>query len=244
MKLVENESKNKRYKVLCQSCKNITNHIVLTSIDTSGNEPMGYDEYITWGSIFQIIQCQGCDEISFRNETYNSENYHPEFGLEIDETIYPRRSKETINIKNFFNLPYSIRRIYIETIECYNNELMTLCGAGIRALVEGICKSNKVTDGEVIADSNSNPPKVKRVTNLQGKINGLHEKGILTKENAEILHQHRFLGNEAMHELSQPSKEELSLAISIIEHTLNSIYEIPAKAYELEKVRNKNKKTK
>ena len=41
------------------------------------------------------------------------------------------------------------------------------------------------------------------------------------------------MGNKAVHELDQPSKEELELAISIVEHTLENIYELPGKAAEM-----------
>lgn len=75
-----------------------------------------------------------------------------------------------------------------------------------------------------------------------GKISGLSEKGILTKKNSEILHEHRYLGNEAVHELSQPSEEEVKLAIEIIEHTLESLYEISEKAEELRMRKSKRQK--
>jgi hypothetical protein len=77
---------------------------------------------------------------------------------------------------------------------------------------------------------------------LQGKISGLCEKRILTVRNSEILHEHRYLGNEAVHELSQPSIDELKLAIEILEHTIDSLYEIPEKAIELQKRKARRKK--
>ena len=55
----------------------------------------------------------------------------------------------------------------------------------------------------------------------------------MTASNAEILHQHRFLGNKAVHELEQPSREELRLAIEIIEHTFETVYSIPQKGRAL-----------
>ena len=48
-----------------------------------------------------------------------------------------------------------------------------------------------------------------------------------------MLHQHRYLGNDSIHQLSLPSKLELNLALDIIEHVLESLYEIPEKASEL-----------
>jgi len=68
---------------------------------------------------------------------------------------------------------------------------------------------------------------------LEGKISGLHDKGVLTKKHADILHNLRFLGNEAVHELDQPSTNELALALDIIHHILDALYEIPEKAETL-----------
>jgi len=125
---------------------------------------------------------------------------------------------------------------------CYNNENLTLCGAGVRALVEGLCNENKIVDGEIESTKRDGSKVKKRADNLQGRINGLAEKGKLTKENAEILHEHRFLGNTAIHDLSAPTKEELNLAITIIEHVFDNIYEIPEMATQLKNKRLKKSK--
>ena len=68
-----------------------------------------------------------------------------------------------------------------------------------------------------------------------GRIAGLQEKGILTQNNAQTLHEHRCMGNAAVHELARPSVDELRLAIEIIEHILEQLYEIPEKAIELKR---------
>ena len=78
--------------------------------------------------------------------------------------------------------------------------------------------------------------------NLQGKIGGLYEKNLITKTHAEILHEHRFLGNNAVHELDMPSAEELKLGIEILEHTLENIYELKYKGEELQWKRELRKK--
>jgi len=41
------------------------------------------------------------------------------------------------------------------------------------------------------------------------------------------------LGNEAVHELSLPSKEDLNLAIEIVENVFDTLYEIPSKGMQL-----------
>ncbi|MBE2274661.1 MAG: DUF4145 domain-containing protein, partial [Flavobacteriales bacterium] len=78
--------------------------------------------------------------------------------------------------------------------------------------------------------------------NLQCKIDALHENKLLVKENAESLHELRFLGNEALHELEKPSIEELKLAIEILELTLENIYELQHKAMILKQKKTIRKK--
>jgi hypothetical protein len=238
-----NKAVDKELKVICLTCKNSNKHRVLSSVDIKGKESMGDGDWYHWDTSYQIIECQGCGDISFRKEHSNSEDFDTEDGYAITELIFPKRSKNTWNSKDFFNIPYTLRRIYRETIDSYNNDNPTLCAAGVRALVEGLCKENDVTDGEVEITKEDGTIIKKRLENLQGKINGLFEKGKLTKENAETLHEHRFLGNNAIHDLSAPTQEELSLAIEIVEHVFDTLYEIPEKASRLkyERLRKERK---
>lgn len=241
MKVENDKTKNKTRKVLCLQCKHETNHIVLASINTNGVEVWEDDAYFQWETDYEIIQCKGCEEISFRMNSSDSESYDEEKGYYSTETVFPKRTKETINIISFHNVPHNIERLYQETINCYNNDIITLCASGIRALIEGICLDKKIKDGEVEYLDAKGEKKQKRSKQLQGKINGLMEKGIITNEQTLGLHEQRYLGNEAIHELTVPSKEELSLAISIIEYMLNSIYELPDRTSKLQRMRNKKK---
>jgi hypothetical protein len=234
IKITENGTKNKSLKIICQNCKVKTNHQILTSIEIDGFEEK-FD--IDWSSIYQIIQCKGCDDLSFRIETEHSEMNPNEKPQEI---VFPERSEEIISNKNFYRLPYNVDKLYQEVVGCYNNNILTLCGVGIRALVEAICLEKNIVDGEVEEkNSSGNIISTKRKNNLEGKINGLFENGILTKENAIILHDHRLLGNEAVHQMSTPNKETLKIAISIIESVLESIYEMPYKSMKLKQTKNK-----
>ena len=153
--------------------------------------------------------------------------------------VYPKRSDKTLAVKDYYNVPNTLRRIYRETIECFNNDALTLCAAGLRAIIEGICADQNIQDGPVLITKPDGSTETKRKDNLEGKIAGLGEKGIVAQKNATILHQHRFLGNEAVHELAQPSSDELTLATEIIEHILDALYEMPDKAEELQRIRAK-----
>jgi hypothetical protein len=100
-------------------------------------------------------------------------------------------------------------------------------------MIEGICAATGVKDGPVEMPDKDGTTKIVRKCNLQGKIEGMAEAGLLTRKHAEILHEHRFLGNEAVHELQRPSREELKLAVEVVEHTFDNLYELPDKADQL-----------
>lgn len=210
----------------------------MTSYDHSGREDCGSEHYsIEWSSSHQVIQCQGCMESSFRQVNWFSEDVqqigHEEWDDGERVTLYPKRSNNTISVKEFWEVPNNLRRIYRESIDCYNNNSFTLTAAGLRALIEGLCAELKIKDGPKLVTKRDGSQEIERLDNLEGKISGLHEKGYLTERNAGVLHEHRFMGNNAVHELSYPSRDELTLAIEIIEHTFDAIFEMPAKGNEL-----------
>jgi hypothetical protein len=110
--------------------------------------------------------------------------------------------------------------MYRETIKAMNADAAVLAGGGLRAIVEAICKHQAVAG-----------------KNLQEKIDELVSKGLLAASQAELLHEERYLGNAALHELEPPSQRELELGLQIIEGLLNTIYVLPAVAGELKKKR-------
>lgn len=245
-KFEENKTKGNFDQVQCIECKRDTRHQVIQSLDQFASQDCGDYGSIDYVINHQIIQCQGCMIVTFRQLRYCSDDVikigPDEWDNDITETLYPKRSKFTLHIKDFLNLPNNLRRIYRETIECFNNVSFTLSAAGLRALVEGLCAELKIKDGPKEKIDNKGNKVIKRVDNLEGKIAGLHEKGYLTQQQSSVLHEHRYLGNQAVHELAQPSRDELKLAIEIIEHTFESVYEIPEKADDLRRKRaNRNK---
>lgn len=234
------KSRGVKLSVFCEHCQHPTNHVVEGSYF---KEYSVSDEVAGWSidgsDDFQIIQCQGCDAISFRHLSWFSENDFGPFDDGTVERLYPKRGSALMPTRDFYNVPPNLRRIYGESVECFNNESSTLCAAGLRALVEGVCAEQGIKDGPVSSAGAASPV---RKPNLEGKIGGLQEKGLLTPRNAEYLHSHRFLGNDAVHQLARPSDSELRLAIEIVEHVLDQLYELPEKAAQLRQARALRKK--
>jgi hypothetical protein len=110
--------------------------------------------------------------------------------------------------KGMFNAPLVVKRIYRETIEAYNNELPTLCAAGIRSVIEAICKDKDIQGRD-----------------LKERIEKLKEEGVITSDFAEAIHENRLLGNDALHELKLFGDTELKTAIELIESFIDFLYE-------------------
>lgn len=251
-KIELNKSQGARFKVLCAECKSDTNHEAVQTVDVSSSEIYRYGPHdndldsINWTDRYQVIKCLGCDTFSFRHlnwfseaqEYFGPDNYHDG----TTERLYPHRGKAVLAAKDFYNVPKNLRSIYKEVVSCFNNESPVLCAAGLRASIEGLCAANGVSDGPIEVRKSDGTTETKRKNNLEGKISGLFEKGFLTKRNAELLHEHRYIGNDAVHELSRPSDTDLKIAIEIVEHMFESLYEIPEKAEALKIARAKKVK--
>jgi hypothetical protein len=215
-----NKSQNNEYRLACGRCLVETRHKVLQSVDVSG-EAMDWDYY--YNDLYQIVQCQGCDAISFRKQHSNSEDI--DYDEERDETIYsekvdvyPSRVAGRHKLRQAHFLPFEVSRIYSETHAALCNKQPILAGIGIRALVETVCKEKQAIGG-----------------NLEKKIDSLVTIGVLTKTGAETLHSMRILGNVAAHEVKPHSESTLSLAMDVVEHLLNDVYILPATTKNLPK---------
>lgn len=183
---------------------------------------------MTWGSRYDFLKCNGCETATYRRTSWFSE----EPG-ESTVTFYPPRGSEAPirPPKQFDQFPCSdpVGSVYRQTLGALNQELLTLAGAGLRLIIEGVCNQKGIKDGPVPDKTGT----INRKDNLQGRIHGLAEKHFITDPQAEILHEIRFLGNDAAHELDQPSAKAVNTALDIVEHLLEQVYEQPEKAKAL-----------
>ena len=195
-------------KVACAgTCLGITHHEVMASIDNSGE----YGD-IDWWSNYQVIMCQGCKTLSFRQASGTSEDHiqigEDEWELNESVQLYPARKAGSRGFgDDVIHLPTTIALLYEETRTTLLNSSPVLTGIGLRALVETVCKEKQAPG-----------------SSLQQRIDGLLNMGILTRTDAAVLHEIRTMGNEAAHEAKPHSDEQLSLAMEVVEHLLKSVY--------------------
>ncbi len=222
-------------RIFCNSCRRITRHVIQQVFEYVKDD----GQIIRW----QTIQCGGCDDVSF----YGAHVLEPGVAIHDESpVIYPSRISRTA--RQFDGLSARLDRIYHETIVAFNNGSYILCAGGLRTLVEGICAEQNITDGpkrnhatgEYERDRNTG--EIRRASSLDCKIEELAERNILTVRQAHSLHEHRYLGNMALHELEVPSEEALASAVTIVEHIIEDLYSIPAQVDNLARIRGINQR--
>ena len=206
----------------CQNCGGSRrNHLVLKErLHSWDIEEAG----ICGSSVYQICKCAGCDDIRFRVESSNSEDIDYRSGEpEVTESVFPETSESSRIPIETVGLPEAIGRIYKETVITFNAGALILAGGGLRAIVEALCQDKNVPGG-----------------NLQDKIDNLVSQGFLAAPQAELLHEERYLGNAALHEIVAPSKLDVRDGFDIIDTLLTTIYILPEKARRLRLKRTRN----
>jgi len=190
----------------CRSCKRKTKHTVLGTKSRSGNP----NEYRDETKCF-LVECDGCETISFREEYHDYEVYYPigpdEYTHDITIETFPHYIKNHNPIELVFEIPNIVRRIYKESILAIQEGAYTLAGLGLRATIEAICNDKNVSG-----------------KNLQVRINAMSRSGMISKSDAERLHAIRFMGNDAAHEIKKSKEQSVLIALKIIEHILLSVY--------------------
>jgi hypothetical protein len=204
LKIQNDKDAKQKVDVSCGTCKRSTKHLILCSVELTGRETKMSNEVFRWINQYQIIQCQGCETISFRKTHTNSED----FDDYID--VYPNPEEGRKSIADDHLLPSNLQRIYTETLKALNAGHFVLTGIGIRAIVETICKDKQANGKDLLI-----------------KINDLVTHGVLTKDGADILHKLRTLGNEAAHEVKPHDTVQLGLAFDVIDHLLQGVYILP-----------------
>jgi hypothetical protein len=207
-------AKNVVNQVFCNRCKNRTNHrlvggVTRESVDEDSGWPVE-----KW--VDRLWVCLGCNTGTLQRGWWCEGEEDEYGGPAYTFTYFP--SRDPLVKKTFQKLPARLSAIYSEVVGAFNNDLPILCAIGLRALIEGICSDKKVAGKD-----------------LSHKINGL--KGLLPENLVKNLHNFRYLGNEAAHELESPISTELLTAISVSEDLLGFLYDLDYKAESLATLR-------
>ena len=194
-------------KYFCKNCKGLRNHIIIFEHKVRGEE----DNYnFQWINQYKVIECKGCENISFLHIYSDSSMIRPigenDYDYYDKEVIFPYYLEKGYEIPAY-NLPSPIKEIYQETISAFKADAYILTAGGFRATIEALCNFLKIKKG-----------------NLEERINLMHNKGHLTLSESKRLHSIRFLGNDALHEIEKPKKTQLIILLEIINHLLSNLF--------------------
>lgn len=218
----QDKTTGQKRKVLCSDCCVGTNHIVLKSIACFESE-IGYEEdgepfqaSPDFKEEFEIVQCLGCEKVSFR-KFLEVEEGHPDHNYK-ELRVYPGIFSKRKEMENIWNLPNSVRNVYREVYGALREDFFILAGIGMRVLLESVCRDRNAEG-----------------STLEKKINNLVAQKFLTIRDAQTLHAVRFLGNSSAHEIIAPKKDDLEIAFDIVETLLKNVYVLPRKLESLRK---------
>jgi len=191
-------------KTPCCSCDRETWHEVLyVHVDSCFDYRMDTNH--------EVVQCRGCKTISFRKLVIDYENAYPieddEWDVPRDISCYPSVLKGHRELEDIAGIPSPVRDIYTQAVHAIRDELNILAGIGLRATIEAICNEQDIA-GRL----------------LEGRIDDLAKRGLISQKDAERLHAIRFLGNDAAHDIQTVEPKNLLVALRIIEHLLVNIY--------------------
>ena len=207
----------------CTSCNGETRHKVKRGAETEGHISDGGFDY-HWLERHQIIQCQGCLELSFRYETENSEDIVQtgpyEHGPEVTVEMYPPRTNRITGLPDAHFLPAEIYGIYAETLNVLRNGQLILAGVGIRATIETVCRHQNASGS------------------LNVMIDHLVASGALREREADLLHRLRFMGNAAAHAAKPHALAVLTKAFEVVEQILINLYLLEIRASDIPKSGN------
>lgn len=195
-------------KYFCRNCKGLRNHKLIHEVKTKGGDD---NDYFQWIRKYSIIECLGCESVSFLEVYGDTEmialNEDGEPDYYFDNYIYPLYLEESEELEHVHYIPASIKVIYRETISAFKTNSFILTAGGLRAIIEAICNHLKIKKG-----------------NLADRIDLLHNKGYLTLSESKRLHSIRFLGNDALHEIEMPKKDHLFILLDIVNHLLSNLF--------------------
>ncbi len=210
-----NNRSGKTIVVVCGECSRSTVHEILTNVASDDENDSG--DIQVWES-YSIVQCRGCLTLSFCKESQCSEDSDPEGQLLTRRDLFPGRIAGRPPLGDIYYLPWELQKIYEEARSALMQGLPVLTGIGIRAIVETVCNDRGATGA-----------------NLFQKINSLVTLKLITQQEATVLHDLRFMGNEAAHKVKGHKSDELNLAFDVVEHLLNTVYLLAEKTMRLPK---------
>lgn len=210
-------SENKKYTInQCYHCGNKGMMEILHEqheqfggnyINADGSIDYDIEEHYSW----TLLKCPVCRKISLLQNYTDESMFNPNVGQEFyEKNIYP------LNSYNLNNVPNEISSTFEAALKV--KEINTdLCLAGLRKVLELICKDNKAVS-----------------RTLERKIEDMINKNIFPKEMEVAYWIIRQAGNKAVHDkVLGLTKNDIDEIATLLYSIINYLYIIPKKMLKL-----------
>jgi len=198
------ENNLKIQKVHCNKCLQETKHFIIAERISSGCQPANNDphcEYeISWSTIYKMLECCGCENITMQR-TFHFSEYD-----EVEEEYYPPQISRKLP-KWHNELPEEWSELLKEIYTALHADSRCLVLMGTRALVD-------LYLNEQLGD----------VGGFAQKIKKLEKEGLISKPNKIVLDAALEAGHAAAHRGYKAKVSEVNQVIDIVENLLQSYF--------------------
>lgn len=201
----------------CRECARSTRHSILFEHKIASDEI--FNERDTW----RVVQCLGCLTIGFHHTHEDFDDVEKDAEGRIEHQViveaYPRVLSNHKGLEALYFLPPVIRKIYEQTLRALGEQANVLASIGLRACIEAVCNQLRIA-----------------AASLERRIDLLFKAGYVSNGDKKRLNAIRFLGNDAAHEIREPNRGEMRIALEIVEHLLKTVFILESRATGLELV--------
>jgi len=199
-------------KAPCNSCLNLTNHVVVAEKKAGwADDPCEY--------CYQILACRGCDTVRFRQEItlpiFSDDTGEPRKEISYFPAAVSRRRPKWLHDFSF-DVDAEIQSLLNEIYVAIHEDLRVLAGNGIRTILDMVM-TRKVGD----------------VGDFAAKLSAVENAGLVSKSNREFLEVTIKAGSASAHRGFKPTQTDLNLLLDITENLISSIYVLPGEVKSL-----------
>jgi hypothetical protein len=196
----------------CNSCGGPTNHSVLHKVTESGVDRIEEGIGIDWEKSHMMVRCCGCDCISLRVVSSNSECCDEEGRPLLDVRYYPPRIFRAkplwlLELGLLSKCPPEIPELLDELYVCLQNDCSRAATMAARALLEHILISTCGDQGT-----------------FKDNVEAFEKAGHLSRTQRRFLNTVLDAGHATIHRSFNPSRDDLSTVVDIVENLVGLLY--------------------
>jgi len=187
----------------CNECGHETKHQVVAQAERKRTYADD-DCTIETGSMWNMLQCQGCEEVTLRRRDWCSEDDPWSYGPRPDIYFPPRVSRRKPEWVELHPLPDEYQGLLDEVYVALHADSRRLAMMGARALIDAVIQRNGGDHA-----------------NFKAGFDILVQQQLISQKNREILEAAVEVGHASAHRGHNPDGDSVSTVLDIVENILH-----------------------